>query len=168
MNEIIRLGVLADTHLTRLADAVEFAERLLDGPFAGVEAILHCGDMVLPDFATVFGELPFYAVRGNMDPPHPDLPLKRIRTFGRFRIGMVHGWGAPAAVPFHALSEFSDQNLDLLLFGHSHVPYSSRQGKTLLFNPGSAMDHRGRHPFCTLGLIELSDRIEVRHLRFDP
>ncbi len=168
MNDIYRLGIISDTHLTDLSVAVELAEQLLNGPFAHVDAILHAGDMLIADFAYCFADIPFYAVQGNMDAARADLAIKRILKFGEFRIGLIHGWGPPALVPQHVFTAFADgPRLDLLIFGHSHAPYLERVGQTLLFNPGSALDHRGLADSCSVGLVEIGEKIQARHIPFE-
>ena len=169
MNDIYRLGIISDTHISHLSSAVDLAEQLLNGPFTQVDAILHAGDMVLADFADCFGDIPFYAVQGNMDAPRADLPLKRIIKLGEFRIGLIHGWGAPDHVPQNVCSAFAADapELDLLIFGHSHTPYLKRVGQTILFNPGSALDHRGFADSCSVGLVEIGQQIRARHIPFE-
>ena len=45
-----------------------------------------------------------------------------------------------------------EQNLDVLLFGHTHRPLVDMRGKTLFLNPGSIGDYA--HPFY--GVLTLS------------
>jgi hypothetical protein len=117
--------------------------------------------MLLADFESCFNEIPFYSVRGNMDASRTGLPYKRIVEFEPFRVGLIHGWGKPAEVPQNALSEFTDQTLDVLVFGHSHTPVIARVGGTLLLNPGSALDHRGRAERCSVGLLTLGTKVQA-------
>ena len=81
-------GVLSDTHLNTLADAAALAEFLLEGPFSGVDAILHAGDLVIPEFIDCFQPLPCYAVRGNMDAAVDGIPLNRVIGFEGKRVGL--------------------------------------------------------------------------------
>ncbi len=157
------LGILADTHLTQLSDAVDLADQLMAGPFAEVDAILHAGDMVIPEFADCFGDLPFYAVRGNMDSARQNIPVKRILDLAGYRVGLIHGWGPRNEVPFNVLNEFVMEQIDLLVFGHSHTPLNTYLNEILLFNPGSATDHRGNAPTCSAGLVQLGTSIRAEH-----
>ena len=45
-----------------------------------------------------------------------------------------------------------EENLDLLLFGHTHRPLVDKRGKTLFVNPGSIGDYH--HPFYAVVTIE--------------
>jgi putative phosphoesterase len=164
MAKQLLLGVLSDTHFVKKAAAINLAQRLLRGPFQEVQAIFHAGDLVDDALDGCFDAIPFYAVRGNMDSSHPDRPIKRVVNLENWRIGLIHGWGRPSEVADHVWREFSTEDLDVLIFGHSHSPWLSRVGKTLLFNPGSATDHRGRARSCSVGLVTLGDQITARHI----
>lgn len=164
MADHVLLGVLSDTHFVNKTEAYDFSQWLLRGAFEDVQAIFHAGDLVNDALDGCFGDLPFYPVRGNMDASHPDLPIKRVVKLENWRIGLIHGWGRPSEVAGHVLREFNPADLDVLIFGHSHTPWLSRVGGTLLFNPGSATDHRGRAHSCSVGLIGLGDEISARHI----
>jgi hypothetical protein len=151
---MIRIGVLSDTHLPDAGESFAFLQELANRHFAGVELILHAGDIVAPAVLTAFAPCPVYGVRGNMDPADPELPLKRIVTVAGLRIGLIHGWGPPAGLLGRIRREFAATPLDCLVFGHSHVPLCRREGGMLLFNPGSATDRRDQ-PWCSVGLLEI-------------
>src|SRR5512143_3359148 len=88
------LGVLADTHVPdRVAqldpDVIEVFQQ------AGVEAILHAGDVSVPEVLEQLGQVaPVYAVRGNRDIFRLyNLPLKVELNINGSSIGMTHGHG---------------------------------------------------------------------------
>lgn len=164
MHKKLLLGVLSDTHLVKISEAMNLSQRLLNGPFQGVDGIFHAGDMLDGVLEGCFGEIPFYSVQGNIDNSHPDLPMKRLVTLAGWHLGLIHGWGRPSEVADNVLQEFVLEDLNVLIFGHSHTPWLSWAGKTLLFNPGSATDHRGRARSCSVGLIELGDDIRAQHI----
>ncbi|PNU18809.1 metallophosphoesterase [Geothermobacter hydrogeniphilus] len=130
-------GVLSDTHFSDLAEADAAIGELLAGCFADVDLVLHAGDLGPPEALFCFAPLPVLAVRGNTDTGHADLPSQRLLTLDGVRIGLVHGWGAAAGLETRVIRHFDGQELDLLIFGHSHVPVCTRRNGLLLFNPGS-------------------------------
>jgi putative phosphoesterase len=162
----MKIGVLSDTHIGRTAQGMALSERLLTGPFAGVDVILHAGDQVLPELESCFSPLPWYAVRGNMDTAAVSEPLKRVVELGGTRIGMIHGWGAPAGIEQRVLAEFARDAIDVLVFGHSHQPLCRREGDVLLLNPGSPTDRR-HAPRHTVGLLTLSAGIHGEIITLD-
>jgi putative phosphoesterase len=131
---------------------------LRDG-LAGVDLIVHCGDMVdamaIPLFEAV---APLHAVAGNNDPP--DL----LHRFGKrtileledVRIGVVHGHdGSGRSTLARAQCAFKHERVDAVLFGHSHIPYCERHAGVLYFNPGSPTDRR-RQPQFSYGILRVS------------
>jgi putative phosphoesterase len=151
---MVRIGVLSDTHLPDSAEAGAFLQELAARHFAGVELILHAGDIVACGVLAAFAPCPVYGVRGNMDAADPELPNKRVLHVAGLRIGLIHGWGPPAGLLHRVRREFADTHLDCLVFGHSHEPLCQQEEGLLLFNPGSATDRRNQ-PCCSVGLLEI-------------
>lgn len=151
---MVRVGVMSDTHLADSGEALAFLRDLGEHCFAGVDLILHAGDLVVPGILAAFAPCPVLAVRGNMDPADCDLPPRRVVELAGVRIGLIHGWGPPAGLIERVRGEFRDERLDCLVFGHSHEPLCRKENGLLLFNPGSATDRR-RMPFESVGLLEV-------------
>lgn len=161
----MQVGVLSDTHIHSLDAGIALAEKLLNGPFAEVDAILHAGDHVHPYLDSCFYPVPWYGVRGNMD-LQDNLPLQRIVKLAETRIGMVHGWGTPSGIEKRVLQSFSPAAIDVLVFGHSHRPVCRTVGSLLLFNPGSPTDRRSA-PYHTVGLLNLGTKVTGEIIRID-
>ena len=162
----MKLGILSDTHISNLADGLNFMEALCAGPFGDVDLILHAGDIIHPDLLYCFEEKPIVAVCGNCDEPTPDLPDKRILELAGWRIGLIHGWGGPSGIVDYVLGAFNGEQLDALVFGHTHYPLCRHNGDLLLFNPGSATDKR-KAPFHSAGILELSDSVKGTIINLD-
>ncbi|WP_314650608.1 metallophosphoesterase [uncultured Microbacterium sp.] len=146
-----RLLLLADTHVPARA------RRLPDDVWRAVDeadVVVHAGDWV--DLAT-FEALEersrrLIAVWGNNDGDElrermPEFAVARIEGVN---LGVVHETGAARGREARMDARYPDGVLDLLVFGHSHIPWDSTtpQGIRLL-NPGSPTDRR-RQPVCTL------------------
>lgn len=150
-----RLLVLADTHLPkrarRLPDAVLAALDDTDG-------VVHAGDWV--DDATLDllqARSPMViGVAGNNDGEglHARLPEVATATIEDVRLAVVHETGAATGREARMDGAFPDA--DVLLFGHSHIPWDSTTPAGLrLLNPGSPTDRR-RQPRCTYGVLVLA------------
>jgi putative phosphoesterase len=155
----VRIGVVSDTHLPRFGQALPRALR--DGLHeAGVDLIVHLGDFTEPAVAELFGAIaPFEAVAGNNDPPELVAAYGRHRVIvvAGVRIGLTHGdLGRGRTTPERAVSSFATEAVDLILFGHSHIPLLRRvtDGPWLL-NPGSPTDRRRQRRY-SWGLVELT------------
>jgi putative phosphoesterase len=163
--DVTRIGVVSDTHLPRFGRALPGA--LVAGfEGAGVEMVLHLGDFTDPFVPALFEVIaPLAAVAGNNDGP------ELVARFGRrqvvevdgVRIGMTHGdLGAGATTPERARRTFAPDEVDVIAFGHSHVPLLERvHGGPLLLNPGSPTDKR-RQPVYTWGLLEVREGAVLR------
>ena len=155
----MKIGILSDTHLANITE--DFKETIKT-VFNGVDMIIHAGDMT---GIAVFDYLSYWnlvAVRGNMDSHDLRnlLPEKRTEEIMGRKIGIIHGRGSHHGIENRVLREF--QNVDLIIFGHSHVPLKAKRGNVLLFNPGSyrsSYSYRG-----TVGTIEIGDDIALQHV----
>lgn len=154
---MLRIGVIADTHLPDTGESLAFLLDVAAQHFQGVAMILHAGDIVAPGILTAFAPCPVYGVRGNMDPAAPDLPQKRVLHIAGITIGLMHGWGSREGLVERIRGEFRDVPLDCLVYGHSHVPACRREGSLLLFNPGSAVDRRDM-PYTSVGILEIDGK----------
>ncbi len=144
-----RMLLVADTHVPRRARALptdvwRAVER--------ADVVVHAGDWV--DEATLdlleqrAGRL--VGVWGNNDGPglRARLPeVARVEVDG-VRLAVTHETGA--ARGREARCEAAFPGTDLLVFGHSHIPWDSvTPGGLRLLNPGSPTDRR-RQPRCTM------------------
>ena len=151
------VGVVADTHLPLEGFLPEALLRHLET----VDLIIHLGDFNDLSTLRLFQQLkPLAAVFGNMDDEEVrcNLPERRILTVADYTLGLAHGWGPPSKIESRVRRLFPEA--DIVLFGHSHVPFAMFEGEQLLFNPGSATCNRDGSK--TFGLLELGERIEHR------
>jgi putative phosphoesterase len=162
----LRIGVLSDTHLADSQEARDYLVYLLEDVLAPLDMILHAGDLVSPDLLDVFTGYPCHAVRGNMDPAAPNIPIKKIVDVGGFNIAMIHGWGSADGIEERIVEEFSAATLDCLVYGHSHIPACHYREGILFFNPGSATDKRCM-PYHSVGVLEVDTEIRGSIIRLD-
>lgn len=161
-----RIGVISDTHIIDAWSDDTLIKYVQDQQFQGVDLVLHAGDLVDSQILTRFTACPVLAVCGNMDSPTFGLPTRRVISAGPFRIGLAHGWGSPNGLEQRLLKEFSSENIDCMVYGHSHMPVCRWQGEKLLFNPGSPTDRRNA-PFHSVGILEVGDTIQGRIISLD-
>jgi putative phosphoesterase len=118
---------------------------------ADADVVIHAGDWVEP---SLLDELEGSAARlvgvhGNNDGPElrGRLPEVARETIGGVRFAVVHETGAAAGRERRCERRFGD--VDVLVFGHSHIPWDTTAASGLrLLNPGSPTDRR-RQPYCT-------------------
>ncbi|WP_449487051.1 metallophosphoesterase family protein [Streptomyces viridochromogenes] len=144
----MRLLLMSNTHLPKRAKALP--EPLL-AELPGADVVFHAGDWV--DTATLdlleSRSARLVAVYGNNDGPElrARLPEVARAELGGLRFGVVHETGAAQGREARCAARFPD--LDVLVFGHSHIPWDTTAATGLrLLNPGSPTDRR-RQPYCT-------------------
>ena len=166
----MKVGVVSDTH--------GFFDARLEELLAGVELVLHAGDVgkqeVLQELERI---APVRAVRGNVDPPQLDLPLTSTVQVGGLQAELLHvlpsaqtdleKWANPArereagARARDTFLRAFERHTRVVIFGHSHVPCAVALHGRLFFNPGSAGKQRFSLPRCC-GLLEVTaNRVEA-------
>ena len=140
------IGLISDTHgLVR------------PGVFtalAGVELILHAGDVgrgVLDELRAI---APVLAVQGNTDPPgDPELPVSVDREFDGIRVHVSHGHELGSPRPAALLDRY---DADVIVYGHTHRQLVQQAGKRWVVNPGAAGQRRFSLP-ASVGLLRIGD-----------
>ncbi|CAN5152984.1 metallophosphoesterase [soil metagenome] len=158
-----RLLLLADTHVPKRA------RWLSDDVLAAIgeaDVVFHAGDWVdvsLLDFLEGAAAR-LVGVWGNNDGAELRSRLPEIATevIDGIRFSMIHETGAASGREARADLAFPDA--DVLVFGHSHIPWDTTSPNGLrLLNPGSPTDRR-RQPTCTM-MTALADDGALRDVR---
>jgi putative phosphoesterase len=157
----MKIGLISDTHLSSGVIPQE-----ITNAFQGVNRILHAGDLVA--LSTLRGLeviAPVTAIQGNMDLPgvRLSLPSKCVVEEEGYRIGLIHGHDIPhpnqvlsppldlEAMHQYLLSEFVDETVDCIVYGHTHQAHLETYHGVLIINPGSATRSKGCQP--SVGLL---------------
>ncbi|OAI42465.1 hypothetical protein AYO38_03015 [bacterium SCGC AG-212-C10] len=166
----MRIGLISDTHIPEAR--YELWPQVFD-VFRGVDAILHAGDihdLVVID--QLHDIAPTWAARGNGEegsggrPIQPDHSLLRetwLLNFEGVSIGMVHDLPIPEYPPNLTLERamlryWGTTDIDVLIYGHSHVEAIDTIGNTLCVNPGSpTYPHNLDTQLGTVGFLEIND-----------
>jgi uncharacterized protein len=144
----VQLLLIADTHVPRRARTLpDEVWRLVDS----VDVVVHAGDWVdaslLDEVEARAGRL--VGVHGNNDGAEirARLPeVARVELDG-LRLGVVHETGQ--ATGRERRCDAAHPGLDVLVFGHSHIPWDTVTPRGMrLLNPGSPTDRR-RQPHHT-------------------
>jgi putative phosphoesterase len=123
----VKIGVLSDTH--------GYLDPKIFQLFAGVEHILHAGDI---GFASIILELeeiaPVTAVYGNTDTGLPFRETEIIELAARKFL--VHHIVNPQSPDDRVKEKILRAQPDVVVFGHTHKPFNETLGGVLFFNPG--------------------------------
>jgi putative phosphoesterase len=152
----VLLLILADTHVpTRARELPDQVWRAVDE----ADLVVHAGDWV---DVGLLDELEDRASNllgcwGNNDGPplRARLPEVGYADLDGLRLGVVHETGPTTGREPRCSARFPD--LDVLVFGHSHIPWDTTTETGLrLLDPGSPTDRR-REPVPTYLRAEVSD-----------
>lgn len=169
-----RLDLLEEgtTRLVAVADSHSEPHRAVSGLLRSLSplAVIHAGDVGAPAVLDELSEIaPVVAVRGNVDPRSSDLPemvkLELLRGGEPGLTALVVHIGVSRTRLLKEVRRIAQEQLvQLVICGHSHVPFLGLDGEIAVFNPGSIGPRRFGLP-TTLGLIEVSrEGVELRHL----
>jgi hypothetical protein len=150
----VRLLLLADTHVPKRAR--DLPEEVWTA-IARADAVVHAGDWVEVGLLDRLEAAPprLLACYGNNDGDELRLRLPEVNAaeWEGVRVAVVHETGAAKGREQRADRRFPDT--DLLVFGHSHIPWDSVTPAGMrMLNPGSPTDRR-RQPHATYQTVEL-------------
>jgi putative phosphoesterase len=152
----VRLLLIADTHVPRRARDLpaEVWERVDEA-----DVVIHAGDWIGLE---LLDQLEARSKRllgcyGNNDGPELRARVPEVATakLARMRVVVTHETGPSKGREQRMDRAFPEA--DLLIFGHSHIPWDSvTPGGLRLLNPGSPTDRR-RQPYATYLTLELDE-----------
>ncbi len=130
----MNIGVISDTH--------DFFHPRVRRLFTGVDHILHGGDIGKPGILRELEKLaPVTAVCGNTDEPGFRYPKTAVVGLGSRKF-LLHHIVNPYQLPQPVEQRIRDDQVNVVVFGHTHKPFAEWIGSTLFFNPGYAGNRR--------------------------
>ena len=145
----MKIAVLSDTHGNRsmMSRTVEKIQHC--------DVVFHLGDNDKDvEYLRRFIDIPFHMVRGNCD-FGSKAPNELIQRVGGKKILMTHGHKYNVKYSLMSLLyRGEEEEADIILFGHTHVPMKEYNQNTLIMNPGSVGNPRIGP--ATIGLIEIN------------
>ncbi len=149
------IGVISDTHIPERADKIPEA---VFETFKDVEIIFHAGDLVSMDVLRDLEKLATTrCVQGNMDRMCGlKLPKQEKVEIDGIKIGLDHGEVYPRGDTLQLKYIGMEMGVDVLISGHTHIPFIKEVGDMLLLNPGSPTVPRLSDP--SVMVVEVDDK----------
>ena len=159
---IMKILVLSDTHgdTTKAEKAIRSNKE--------VDLIIHLGDYYrdAQKLSKLFPHIPVEYICGNCDIVTENVSSEKVIEVGGKRIFITHGhkysvkWGYE-----RVMYKAEEQNADILLFGHTHIPELIADGRFYLLNPGSTSEPRN-NSYESYAIIEIdNDQVKPRICR---
>ncbi|MBP2626581.1 MAG: putative phosphoesterase [Firmicutes bacterium] len=137
----MNIAIISDTHLKKNSGQLDN----LITEFRNVDLVIHAGAYggawVIEYLQNHFN---FIGVCGNIDDNtiKAHLQEKLILKVGPYQIGVCHGHGKMKTTIERAYTNFQNNLVDIIIFGHSHQPMIKTMNKVLMLNPGSLTHKR--------------------------
>ncbi len=146
----MKIAVVSDIHYPKRLFA--FPDKL--GDLSKYDLVIGLGDYIsqdIIDFIRSVSKKAFF-VAGNADDAFIKsyYPSKLTLTAEGLSIGISHGYGPPNNLARRLLNEF--ENIDILLYGHTHVRDDRIIGKTRVLNPGAYLESQ------SIGILILDNK----------
>lgn len=153
----MRILVAGDTHgdISKLQNILKDTSDMID-------AFVHTGDYESDalEIAREFPRLPVYNVRGNCDFSGAS-PVVRLDEICGKKVFITHGHRYDVNYSLMQLAYTAlENNADICLFGHTHIPLIEKYDNLVIVNPGSLSRPRGGSE-CSYAVIEIEDDGEV-------
>jgi uncharacterized protein len=157
------IGIISDTHEKDSTAVKEFVEKNLKK----LDILIHVGDFTcFKVLEALSHNFKLIGVQGNNDDLTIKQKLKEIEVLlvSGYKIGLYHGHGNGKNAAERALQAFKDIAVDIIIFGHSHMPLIQTKDRKLLINPGSPLVKRKErwYSFAILHIEENHINIELK------
>ncbi len=159
MTDIIKAGILSDTHLTSPnRDFIKAAQQC----FADCQVIIHAGDLTDISVLDIFSDKTVYAIHGNCcgRTSHTALPRERSFQLGKFTIGLLHGYtlGRYADTIESGIGDVFPE-ADCVIYGHTHDPVCKQIADKLVINPGAFQVNSWYSGPCPYAVLEAGEEL---------
>lgn len=129
-----RILIFSDTH-GNTERCIEIIEKIK------ADAIIHAGDYYMDALMlqAKFADIPLYAVQGNGD-IFFNAPANLTAQIGGKKIFITHGHNYNVKYDSHytaLAAQGIKEQADLVVFGHTHIPYTDYRNGMIILNPGS-------------------------------
>lgn len=156
----MRVLIVSDTHGKHNTLAMVLEK---EGPF---DLMIHLGDSEVDlEELCELADCPVEAVAGNMD-RDPVLPVEQIIEVEDYRVLICHGHRANVNAGLLRLEYAArEKEVDMVMFGHTHVPYLDQCDDLIILNPGSLSYPRpwgAQASYAVMGIDEAGE-LEIQH-----
>jgi len=147
----VRVGVISDSHgaMNTVVQAIN--------EMGKIDALIHAGDFYSDaERIRQLIKKPVYAVPGNCDVLCQG-PEELVITLGSYKTLITHGHLYRVKSTLQMLYYRAQElKVQLVVFGHTHVPVSNWEDNVYLFNPGST-SHQPPNVKASFGILDIGE-----------
>lgn len=123
-----------------------------------IDHVIHCGDTEGSEALIRKAVIcPVDIVKGNND-FFCDLPKEIETEIGNYKVWITHGNNYFVTVNSEWIKEEArSRNVDIVMYGHTHMPVVQKDGDLIVVNPGSLTYPRQEGRKCTYIIMEIGE-----------
>lgn len=124
-----------------------------------IDLLIHLGDFEgSEDYIEAIAPCKLEMVSGNND-YFSSIDREKIITIGRYKVLLTHGHRHRVNYSTDTIKSFGlQERVDIVMFGHTHIPLIDLSGSVMLINPGSISLPRQDGRIPTFILMELDNQ----------
>lgn len=161
----MKILIVSDTHkhIENLIDVLDKEK--------GLDMVIHCGDAERLEYSVREKiRCPLYIVAGNND-FFSDLSNELVFNIGSKRVLLTHGHYYYVSMGIERLAEEAmARDVDIAIYGHTHMPKMEMVGNVTVINPGSISYPRqiGRIPTYMILEVDKEDNFVYTLHHYKP
>lgn len=161
----VKITIIGDTHVKSI---IELPNEMIK-EIEESDWVIHVGDYTFVDVLNSLIDLKgerFKGVYGNADPKQvwDKVPIKDVIEIEGKRIGITHpaSGGSHENIETKVIAEFKNDNVDIIIFGHTHEPSIHYKENLIIINPGKGYLEKAYFgPSTTIAILEIDDDIRA-------
>ena len=156
----MKIGIISDTHrnIKSIDKAIPYLKEC--------DLIIHAGDNIDDaEYIYYATDVLVKCVKGNCDLYNIDEPYELIFLVKDKKFFLCHGHQYDVKWGFDSLLKIAkDNNIDIVVYVHTHIPVYKKIDNIIFINPGSTTYPRGGSE-CGFGILTLYNDISYKEIK---
>lgn len=156
----MKIGIISDTHgyMRGIDKAISYLNKC--------DLIIHAGDNVDDaEYIYYATDVKVKCVKGNCDPYNMDGHYELTFSANNKNFFVCHGHSHDVKMGIDSLYRFAkDNNIDFVVFGHTHIPIYETIDNITFINPGSLAYPRGGSD-KSFGILTIDNNISYEEIK---
>ncbi|MEG0050786.1 MAG: metallophosphoesterase [Terrisporobacter sp.] len=156
----MKIGIISDTHgdMKSIEKVIPYLKEC--------SLIIHAGDYIDDaEYIYYATDVNVKSVKGNCDLYTINGEYELIFSVGGKKFFLCHGHDYNVKIGVNSLLKIAkDKDIDIVIFGHSHIPVFEKVNNVLFINPGSLAYPRGGSQ-KTFGILTIGEELSYEEVR---
>lgn len=156
----MKIGIISDTHgnIKNIDKALQYLSKC--------DLIIHAGDCIDDaEYIHYATDLDVKSVKGNCDLFNSDGDYELTFSIKNKNFFVCHGHNYNVKASINSLYRFAkNNNIDFVVFGHTHIPIYKTIDNITFINPGSLSYPRGGND-KSFGILKIDNNISYQQIK---